>query len=76
MAWRSALSSADLCHVCWPFRGQARSHRHCAVPVGAGSPAKRPLKVDAGATHPPMPLYGAARRLPIVGCRYQCWRCR
>ncbi|PYB90643.1 hypothetical protein DMX12_27580 [Pseudomonas sp. MB-090624] len=34
--------------LCRPFRGHARSHRYsaslraCAVPVGAGKPAKRP----------------------------------
>ncbi|RFQ01973.1 hypothetical protein D0O09_13895 [Pseudomonas putida] len=34
----------------WPRRGLARSHRYCtrfnicAVPVGAGKPAKRPRK--------------------------------
>ncbi|SPO58759.1 protein of unknown function [Pseudomonas inefficax] len=29
-----------------PLRGHARSHRDCTVPVGAGLPAKRPLRSD------------------------------
>ncbi|QDR70600.1 hypothetical protein FPB55_24705 [Pseudomonas sp. BJP69] len=38
---------------CWGLRGLARSHRYsagletCAVPVGAGKPAKRPDQAEA-----------------------------
>ncbi|AXQ47945.1 hypothetical protein DZC31_11655 [Stenotrophomonas rhizophila] len=42
---------APLLHLqAWPLRGLARSHRYCAgleycaVPVGAGKPAKRPAQ--------------------------------
>ncbi|RFQ03888.1 hypothetical protein D0O09_08310 [Pseudomonas putida] len=42
----------------WLLRGHARSHKDrtqlkdCAVPVGAGAPAKRPVQVTA---EPPSP---------------------
>ncbi|QKK97685.1 hypothetical protein GEV38_17670 [Pseudomonas sp. 13159349] len=40
-------------HLHRPFRGLARSHRcstafkPCAIPVGAGKPAKRPVQATA-----------------------------
>ncbi|PTU54099.1 hypothetical protein DBB42_01060 [Pseudomonas plecoglossicida] len=44
------IAGSDWAFLHWPFRGLARSHRisnrlkACAVPVGAGEPAKRPVQ--------------------------------
>ncbi|RII77058.1 hypothetical protein D0894_14345 [Pseudomonas monteilii] len=55
MQWgHGVILDQDGVCLCRPFRGQARSHRYgavlgnCAIPVGAGLPAKRPvLAADA-----------------------------
>ncbi|ORL70923.1 hypothetical protein B7H19_01440 [Pseudomonas putida] len=61
-----------MCCLCRPLRGHARSHRFttgfrtCAVPVGAGVPAKRPQSgpVSASARARQAAATGAGSRHP------------